>query len=649
MLWETQRQNWPDSTAALRRAGTLWTNRLPKSAEAVARGLLDVRAAAEERSLDLHELLDASSISPPSTPAAVFHARAVISVDPHETPGDADVTFESGSSTIRGRLITSVDRRRSPLDPTLMENEYVLLRLTLPSTTPSSELADASQMLVRGMHHLAAHEVLARSAQALNDALAIRVRQLMDENTEVHQIDNIKREIAQLQQEFTEEVEAGWSFGGRYCDLPLGLVDALDDTTDLRGRWESQCRRFERLASIADFAPSVGPPIAGPRDLLDIKRVGAAEGKQIRDERRLLHQLLRAYSRWWSSRILYEQGRRANDDAARLVELGRTGRLAYNLGAGLDHRITEYRSRQALDGQRDDSERAAKQPPPRRGLLSLLGSRRSSEPPHPRVVELHPFRNRQALFEELNGAMQRTTFFAASTLVFLGAVLQGPGEIAASDVDILLLLLAVFGFLFATLMFGRLTTRLARRTTIGFDGRFRTADRVADYLGVFPLLLALPLVVSRFVDTDAIRIGAAALAITVTTLHLRFSSRLQVDIADNALSTTTFRRMLAVAILGIMGITLAASLTGAPRSVVTMWAIGYMSLLALVTLLAAVVPPWSDDSDYGNVPSMRDGEYAVHPWDALSDESPDYHRRSFGTDYQGERLHAALEPDGDGP
>lgn len=638
--WCPSSQQWPDATLALGSPGCLWTAALPKSAAAAARGLLSVHADTQEPSLDLHELFDPYKIAAPTDTDALIHIRATVLRSDEALAGDRNTRrvtlLDADGRALPCLLSLRWDDRRDPLDPARMAERYMLVTLALGAEVDPRTVPDVAAVLRSALHHFAAHEVLVRAALAVNDDLSRLIRDLLDDETELHRVDNIKRDIAHLQREFTDELEAAWAFEAKLGGRAKPLLEALDASTDVTTRWTSQRKRFDRLASIADFAPTVGPPVAGPRDYIGGGRVGGAAAGQIRLERRMSRQATMAYSRWWQGRELHDAGGDVDPESRRAV-LGPVWSRVYERCEGLDRRIRARQETRAHEEQRETNNGNGRGRLPERGGRKLLSSRTLAVDAHrPRLIELHPFRNRCYLFEELNGAIQRTTFLAAATLVFLGAVLQTEGARAVSDVDLLLIFLAIFGFLFSTLMFGRLTTRLARRTTIDYDGRFRTADRVSDYLGVFPLLLALPLIIFRFVDTDGLQLATAALALVATGFHLRLSSRLHIDVADNALSTSAFRTGLSVMILAIMAVALLAAIGHVPGAWLTAFVSAFVTILVFLTVVSGIVPPWSDDVHYGEVPAMRDGRYAVHPWDALSEESPNYYRRTFGSDYQGE-------------
>lgn len=623
-----ERSAWPDTPGALRDAGTLFASSSHLAPNAVARGILDLDGDAEERALDLAELFGAGVVSAPKRDTVPLRVRCAV-FGASDRPSDAvrEVVLDGQA----WRLSFGTGERVNPRDRDRAGHPYLVVSLSATDVPDSASLTSAATQLRDAAEVFGVHEVLARSAKKVNDRLSGRINALIHEETEFHEVDNIQRDAAQLRREFTDALEAVWSL-----DPTAGpLVAALSEHFQVERRWEREVKRFERLASIADTAPAVGPPIAGPALLVRSDRVGRAPGEVIRAEPRMRVQFLLVFVRWWEQRALVRQfGGETVDDPQRVrAEVGRGWATLLRVGDRAAGAANNYRAGLA---RRADGREQSTGDAPRTNARALLGRDNSGEASatRPRVIELHPFRNRPYLFEELNGAMQRSTFLAASSLVFLGVVLQTRDSRPVSQIDVFLLLMAVFGFLLATLMLSRLSTRLARRTTIDFDRRFRAADRVSDYLGVFPLLLALPLLLCRYLDNTALQTASALGAVVVTGVHLRLSSRLHVDIADDALSTARFRDVVSLVIVGSMAATFAAEIAG-PPSLVTTIAVVYVVILIVLTVGAGLVPPWSDDIDYGEVPPMRDGSYAVHPWDALSEESPSYYRRTFGSDYRG--------------
>lgn len=316
-----------------------------------------------------------------------------------------------------------------------------------------------------------------------------------------------------------------------------GLAALLDRPARLSLRWKRESTRFERLVSVASSDLHV-------RMQASIDLPDAVPGLKERNN------IVRQVKMW------------------------------------LDHR-----------GQlRREPEGVAVRPAP---MLQRPGSRRGEIPQGARQIELRPFSNRPALFWELSASIALTSFMTAASAVFLSVILQ-KGQKSVLPMDVLFLFIATFGFLFATLIYANASGRLARLGTFGYEAQVEIANRVSEYLGVFPLLVAIPLSVSRFLEAGPISWAVAVLALVATTAYhyLRGASLLERDIADDRIGSDRQRQYVIVPlIILLMSATLLGQLIRVePLEVVggVGFAIGSLFML----LLSAMLPERTNPQEY---------------------------------------------------
>lgn len=232
-------------------------------------------------------------------------------------------------------------------------------------------------------------------------------------------------------------------------------------------------------------------------------------------------------------------------------------------------------------------------------ILQRPGPHRGEIPQGARQIELRPFSNRPALFWELSASIALTSFMTAASAVFLSVILQ-KGQQSPLPMDVLFLFIATFGFLFATLIYANASGRLARLGTFGYEAQVEIANRVSEYLGVFPLLVAIPLAVSRFLKAGPISWAVAVLALLATTAYhyLHGASLLERDIADDRIGSDRQRRFVIVPIIILL---MAATLLGQlihvePLEVVG--GIGFAVGSLLMLLLSAMLPERTNPQEY---------------------------------------------------
>jgi len=415
---------------------------------------------------------------------------------------------------------------------------------------------EVDALLRRSLEHALAHDWLTARAEQLNDRQAECVAELLDEETSIIRMKKLHRQLGQLRYAFVNELELTWSFD---VDRPQGAdaVHALiDRAVRLSHRWKREFTRFERLASVSatvsalDFTQTPAP-IQLPDPIPGLKK-----------EQNPFAQVMM----WWRYR----------------------GELRKGDGGRTDQGVS---------------------------VLRRAGPRRRDQvPPGAREIELHPFRNRYALFEELNASIALASFMTAASAVFLGVILQ-KGQHNIIPMDVLFLFIATFGFLFATLIYANASGLLARYGTFGYESQVEIANRVSEYLGVFPLLIAIPLSVSRFLKTGPIPWAVAALALTATIAYhyLHGASLLERDIADERIGSDWQRKFVVIPALALlMAATFLGELTH-HDTLEIIGAAGFGMISLLLVLLSAMLPERTNPQGY-----------LVDEWDVLSAETPSF-------------------------
>jgi hypothetical protein len=569
------RERRPGVEEALRRAGTAWTAKRLKRLAPVAEELwltgqpsmetqphaLNLRLLTAARSREQFRALESvadghrptqSSGSVPKTPA--IWGRVLFVNDPGGAPGAIPVeSFERLDLDVDGQSVTvraHVARRK------MLGTDDPYLTIIVCGGPFEDELATAiDSLLKRSLEQALANDWLTARAEQVNDRQAECMADLLDEETSTIRVEDLRRQLGLLRYTFVDELEFVWDYEVNRPPGAEQLYDLIDRATRLTHRWKRELTRFERLVSVAAVAYSTG--FAQSRAQIHIPEIIPG----FKEQRNVFSQV----AMWW--------------------------------------RYRGHLRRASADGDGHDVP-----------ALQRPGSRRRGVPPGAREIELHPFRNRPALFAELSASIALTSFMTAASAVFLGVVLQ-KGERSSLPMDVLFLFIATFGFLFATLIYANASGRLARHGTFGYESQVEIANRVSEYLGVFPLLVAIPLSVSRFLKTGPIPWSVAALALlaTIAYHYVRGASLLERDISDDRIGSDRQRKLIFVpALAALMTVTFLGQLLHS-RAMEIAGAVGFGLLSLLMVLLSAMLPERTDPQ-----------EYLVDDWDALSDETPSF-------------------------
>jgi hypothetical protein len=235
------------------------------------------------------------------------------------------------------------------------------------------------------------------------------------------------------------------------------------------------------------------------------------------------------------------------------------------------------------------------------------------------------------LFEEINASIALTTFMTTASVVFLGLILSDSVDRQREQVvfrgsipslDVLYLFVASFGFLFATLVYANSSGWLARLGTHGFERKMEIGNAVSEYMGVYPLLFAVPLTVTRYLTDSFVAWSVAAIAvIALAAYHYApGTSLLERDIDDVAIGNARQRK-----IVWIPAMLVAATALYVGALVPVTWLVyvggAVLFVLLVLLLLFSLAAPERPD------PTL----YKIDPWDALGEETrsridPDWRR-----------------------
>jgi hypothetical protein len=618
----------PPLEEAVGRAGTLYASRpLPDPANTLSELLTQVRPAQptaldpglliEPQSRDVERRLASTRLARyvrEHSASGPVGGRLVVALDPDvELPGrleqtQVDVELASGTSVCLDVGINALP---------LFDNDAGFLTAALrpQSALPQGDVEELSQLGRDVLATSVAHLWMLGRARAINRALNNVVDELLSGSASLARLHALKLKMSLLKMEFLEGVELHWSLEGR-----RGGVEPLSSGFDVLARlslgWQHERTLFDGSWTAALNAAVHGPPATErPRGVVEridhfreesnpfvqmAMYIGDRWPASVSSHDRKIEAprppgrrpVRRAAARAWKTSSAYLVT--LSGPGVRLVRRAReTSRDRYHIWlAGLIEKRRTSTERSELDRKEVAQDDSVKQ------------------------IDIHPFRNRWALFEELGASIALTTFMTTTSVVFLGLVLapaSGGTALGGLNLDVLFLFIASFGFFFSTLLYSNASGHLARHGTTRFEGLIENANRVSEYLGVYPLLLALPLTVARYLGHGFVPITVAALAwVSMLAYHYaRDSSLLERDISDDTIGSDRWRtRIFVPLLLVVMGLTFVGTLTGLdPVAKVGGLCFGFLMLLYLV--FSALVPERQDQR-----------KYEVHHWDVLGEETP---------------------------
>ena len=252
-----------------------------------------------------------------------------------------------------------------------------------------------------------------------------------------------------------------------------------------------------------------------------------------------------------------------------------------------------------------------------------------------RRIELHPFTNRDAMFQELQASLTVTTLMTATAGIILGIVLGnriGGSALSSTDAafirpyDVVFLFISTFAFFFATMVCANAAGQLARRSTSGIELEIDRAEAVTEYLGKYTFLIGLPMSVLRFVSpqnqnvahaTDRYVVCAVVILLAVTVLGV-YNRRegialISREVGDEGFGSRRLRTIISWAI-PLIALLLFVTALRHPWLPLPLWlelpaAVTLLAIFVSLTLASALLPGKSNDR-----------YFEVDDWDAMGAE-----------------------------
>ena len=123
-------------------------------------------------------------------------------------------------------------------------------------------------------------------------------------------------------------------------------------------------------------------------------------------------------------------------------------------------------------------------------------------------------RNLHLVADDISVSVSFTAFFTAVTIFFTGLLLTKFEVYDISvKIPILFLIISTFGFLYATLVFANTSGSLAHGKLERIDKQNRVGLRLSEYIGVYFLVLAIPLVINVITTDSFLRLSTLIVAL----------------------------------------------------------------------------------------------------------------------------------------
>jgi len=276
-----------------------------------------------------------------------------------------------------------------------------------------------------------------------------------------------------------------------------------------------------------------------------------------------------------------------------------------------------------------------------------------------RKIELHPFTNRDAMFQELQASLTVTTLMTATAGIILGIILENrlvgtpltsSAQAFVRPYDIVFLFISTFAFFFATMVSANAAGQLARHSTSGVEREIYRANSVTEYLGKYTFLVGLPMSVIRFVSpqgqhiahaTDRYIVCGVVILLATGVLGGYNSTEgialLRRDVGDEGIGSKRLRTTISWAI-PVLALMLFATTLQWPGLPLPLWieppaAVSLLFLFFGLTLASAFLPGTSDDR-----------YFEVDDWDLMGAECQTWTDDSW-RQVQDERAGLAATPD----
>lgn len=116
--------------------------------------------------------------------------------------------------------------------------------------------------------------------------------------------------------------------------------------------------------------------------------------------------------------------------------------------------------------------------------------------------------------DEVQTGVNVTAFMTGVTIFFTGLLITKFESYDISiKIPILFLILSTFGFLYATLIYANASGDLARLQTARFHKEMNLGDSIGEYVGVYFLVLAIPLVMNVVTSDVFLRVSTLIVAL----------------------------------------------------------------------------------------------------------------------------------------
>ncbi len=123
-------------------------------------------------------------------------------------------------------------------------------------------------------------------------------------------------------------------------------------------------------------------------------------------------------------------------------------------------------------------------------------------------------RNLEVLSGEVQVGVSFTAFMTAVTIFFVGLLITKFESFDISiKIPILFLIISTFGFLYSTLIYANASGILSKMVIKNFDKNMLIGDVLSEYLGVYFLVLAIPLVINVITIDSFLRIATLIVAL----------------------------------------------------------------------------------------------------------------------------------------
>jgi hypothetical protein len=121
---------------------------------------------------------------------------------------------------------------------------------------------------------------------------------------------------------------------------------------------------------------------------------------------------------------------------------------------------------------------------------------------------------------EIQTSVSFTAFMTAVTIFFVGLLITQFKDLDSSiRIPILFLIISTFGFLYATLIYSNASGKVARLGKVNVDKDMILANSLAEYMGLYFLVLAIPLVINVAASDVFLRVATLIVVLGGLTIY----------------------------------------------------------------------------------------------------------------------------------